>query len=86
MQAIVDPEIKAEFEEMQKNNKGVTAGASNLQNLDLANDFASWMAGTKKPVPVEEDNEDNEDKKESKKETKKETRKETKREEKKGKR
>jgi hypothetical protein len=42
----VDPETKAEFEEMQKKTSGGVAGpASSLQNRDFAGDFASWMAG-----------------------------------------
>lgn len=41
---IVDPEMKEEFEEMQKNGvlgSGTTNTAQQLQNFDLA----SWMAG-----------------------------------------
>jgi hypothetical protein len=40
----VDPEMKQEFEEMQKNGvmgSGTTNTAQQLQNFDLA----SWMAG-----------------------------------------
>jgi hypothetical protein len=40
----VDPEMKEEFEEMQKNGvlgSGTTNTASQIQNFDLA----SWMAG-----------------------------------------
>jgi hypothetical protein len=40
----VDPETKAEFEEMQKNGvmgSGNTQTAQQIQNFDLA----SWMAG-----------------------------------------
>jgi ER membrane protein complex subunit 7 len=45
----VDPEVKAELEDMQKNQKGMASSATNLQNMDIASDFASWMAGTPKP-------------------------------------
>jgi len=52
---IVDPEMKEEFEQMQKNGvlgSGNTDTASQIQNFDLA----SWMAGktdTKKsPEPA----------------------------------
>jgi hypothetical protein len=41
---LVDPEMKEEFEEMQKNGvmgSGTTNTAQQLQNFDLA----SWMAG-----------------------------------------
>lgn len=41
---LVDPEMKEEFEEMQKNGvlgSGTTNTASQIQNFDLA----SWMAG-----------------------------------------
>jgi hypothetical protein len=41
---IVDPEMKEEFEEMQKNGvlgSGTTNTAQQIQNFDLA----SWMAG-----------------------------------------
>jgi len=41
--------MKAEFEEIQKNQRSMTSGATNLQNMDLAGDFASWMAGSNKP-------------------------------------
>jgi hypothetical protein len=44
----VDPEVKAEFEEMQKKQTGVTSQASNLHTMDLAGDFASWMSGGSK--------------------------------------
>jgi hypothetical protein len=44
----VDPEVKAELEDMQKNQKGMTSSATNLQNMDIASDFASWMAGGSK--------------------------------------
>ncbi|KAF2672059.1 hypothetical protein BT63DRAFT_186870 [Microthyrium microscopicum] len=43
----MDPEMKAEFEAMQKSGTGATATTSNIQNMDLAGDFASWMAGKK---------------------------------------
>ena len=42
----VDPEVKAELEDMQKNQKGMASSATNLQNMDIASDFASWMAGS----------------------------------------
>lgn len=41
---VVDPEMKEEFEEMQKNGvmgSGTTNTAQQIQNFDLA----SWMAG-----------------------------------------
>jgi hypothetical protein len=44
--------MKEEFEEMQKKNQGMTASATNLQNLDIGEGFASWMAGTKKDAPA----------------------------------
>jgi len=43
----LDPEVKAELEDMQKNQKGMASSATNLQNMDIASDFASWMAGSK---------------------------------------
>jgi hypothetical protein len=42
----VDPETKAEFEEMQKKTSGATNPAASIQNMDIGNSFASWMAGT----------------------------------------
>jgi hypothetical protein len=45
---VVDPEVKAELEDMQKNQKGMASSATNLQNMDLASDFASWMSGSSK--------------------------------------
>jgi hypothetical protein len=44
--------MKEEFQEMQKSQKGMTSSATNLQNLDLAEGFASWMAGSKKDEPA----------------------------------
>jgi hypothetical protein len=44
--------MKEEFEEMQKKNQGMTASATNLQSMDFADGFASWMAGTKKDTPA----------------------------------
>jgi hypothetical protein len=41
----VDPEAKAEFEAMQKNNPVAANPAAALQNFDLA----GWMAGSKTP-------------------------------------
>jgi len=42
----LDPEIKAELEEMQRKNKGMSNSASNIQNMDIGNSIASWMAGS----------------------------------------
>jgi hypothetical protein len=47
----VDPETKAEIEEMQKSKKGKKGAASTTSNLatrDFANDFAVWMSGPSK--------------------------------------
>jgi hypothetical protein len=49
----VDPETKAEFEEMQKSNPltggaGASNPAAQLQNFDLA----SWMAGKTTDTPA----------------------------------
>jgi hypothetical protein len=38
--------MKKEFEEMQKNKKGVSASTNQLATRDFAGDFASWMAGS----------------------------------------
>jgi hypothetical protein len=49
----VDPEAKAEFEEMTKNNPVAANPAAALQNFDLA----GWMAGSKStpsPAAIEE--------------------------------
>lgn len=44
----MDPDVKAELEDMQKNQKGMASQATNLQNMDIAENFASWMAGSSK--------------------------------------
>ena len=47
----MDPETKAEFEEMQKNGvmgSGTTETAQQIQNFDLA----SWMAGKTTDSPA----------------------------------
>jgi hypothetical protein len=47
----VDPETKAEIEEMQKSKKGaqgVSTATSNLATRDYANEFATWMSGPTK--------------------------------------
>jgi hypothetical protein len=49
----VDPEAKAEFEEMTKNNPVAANPAAAIQNFDLA----GWMAGSKAtpaPATIEE--------------------------------
>ncbi|QDS76723.1 hypothetical protein FKW77_001092 [Venturia effusa] len=43
----LDPEAKAEFEEMTKNNPVAANPAAAIQNFDLA----GWMAGSKAPTP-----------------------------------
>lgn len=45
--ATVDPEAKAEFEEMTKNNPVAANPAAAIQNFDLA----GWMAGSKSSTP-----------------------------------
>jgi hypothetical protein len=45
--SIVDPEAKAEFEEMTKNNPVAANPAAAIQNFDLA----GWMAGSKATSP-----------------------------------
>jgi hypothetical protein len=48
----VDPEAKAEFEEMTKNNPVAANPAAAIQNFDLA----GWMAGsTSTPSPAASD-------------------------------
>jgi hypothetical protein len=44
----MDPETKAEFEAMQKQQGGIASNpAAAVQNFDLA----GWMAGTSSPAP-----------------------------------